>query len=102
MSEKTVKVNCYRSCPETGEEPRYDTFEVPLAGEMSVMDALAYIYENRDRTLGYFSCCNRGLCARCTVRIDGRPGLSCQVPVTGDITVEPVNKERVIRDLLVE
>ena len=55
------------------------------------MDVLDYIYQNLDSTLAYYdhAGCALGICARCTGRINGKAGLFCQVPVSGDVTLEP-------------
>lgn len=102
MSEPTiVKVECFRFDPESEPEPRWQTYEVPLVDRMSVHDCLIYIRENVDPGLAYFINCKRGACGRCTMRINGKPGLACAVEVTGDIQVAPVKNENVIRDLWV-
>jgi len=96
---KTVKVECFRFDPERDEAPRYQTYEVPVDGEMRVTDCLEYIRENIDPTLAFFINCKRGTCGRCTMRINGRPKLACLAIVEGDIRVEPVRTSDVIRDL---
>ncbi len=56
------------------------------------MDVLDYIYQNLDSTLAYYdhAGCALGICARCTGRVNGKAGLFCQVPVSGDVTLEPI------------
>jgi succinate dehydrogenase/fumarate reductase-like Fe-S protein len=41
-----------------------------------------------------------GICGRCTGKINGKPGLFCQTPVQGDVTLDPVREDRVLRDLV--
>ncbi|MHA1431943.1 MAG: 2Fe-2S iron-sulfur cluster-binding protein, partial [Candidatus Freyarchaeota archaeon] len=76
------------------ESPHYDTFEVPLNGPMSVQDCLLYIRENLDPSLAFFVNCRLGFCKRCLVRVNGE-----LTEVKDDITVEPLRKDKVIRDL---
>jgi hypothetical protein len=68
------------------------------------MNALDHIYQNQDSTLAYYdhAGCTLGICGRCVGKVNGKPGLICQTPVEGDITVEPLNQERVIKDLVMK
>ncbi len=99
---KVVKVKCFRFNPEEDEEPRYETYEVPLEGAMSVMNCLLYIREKLDPSLAFIVNCHLGFCKRCMVRVNGKPCLACTTEVNGDIVVEPIRKDRVIRDLWCE
>src|SRR5208283_2613381 len=82
----------------------YKTYRVPYEEGMSAMDALDYIYQNQDGTLAYYdhAGCSLGICGRCTAKVNGKAGLVCQTRVEGDITLEPLNQDRVIKDLVVE
>ena len=100
MEEKNViKVKCFRFNPELDEKPHYDTFNVPLNGTVSVQDCLVYIRENFDPSLAFFVNCRLGFCRRCLVRVNGKSCLACTTEVKGDIMVEPLLKEKLIRDL---
>ena len=103
MSGKKINVNVFRFDPSRDDEPVYRNYEVPLDDGMSAMDALDYIYQDIDGTLAYYdhAGCSLGICARCTAKINGKPGLLCQTPIRGDITLEPLNRDRVIKDLVV-
>jgi succinate dehydrogenase/fumarate reductase iron-sulfur protein len=102
--EKTIKVTVERFDPDVDQSPHYQTYEVPLVPRMTILDTLDYIYEKVDPSLAYHShtACHRRICARCNVRIDDRAGLSCHTEVTGDVTIRPLPKHKVIRDLVVE
>jgi len=99
VEEKKIKVECFRYCPETDDAPYYVTYEVPLAGRMSVLDCLNYIRENLDPGLTYFINCKKGFCARCALEVDGKKVLGCTCEVKGDIKVKPIKEEKVIKDL---
>lgn len=92
----------FRFDPHANKEPRYQTYEVPLVEGMSVLDVLDYIYENLDSSLAYYdhAACRYGVCGRCTLVVNGRACVACQTPVTGDITIEPVPKSKIVRDLV--
>jgi hypothetical protein len=40
------------------------------------------------------------ICARCTGIINGKPGLFCQTVLKGDVTLEPISKSKVLKDLI--
>ena len=43
-----------------------------------------------------------GSCKMCTCKINGKAGLTCQVPVSGDVTLDPISLSRVQKDLVCE
>ncbi|MBU1209316.1 MAG: succinate dehydrogenase [Proteobacteria bacterium] len=104
MPEKMISVKVFRYNPAVDPEPHYQTYEVPLEKGMSAMNALDYIYQNIDGTLAYYdhAACDLGICARCVGMIDGQAALFCQTVIQGDVTLEPISKSRVIKDLVVE
>src|SRR5262245_1497883 len=68
----------YRFDPETGENPRIDTYEVDMAtcGPM-VLDALIKIKNEIDPTLTFRRSCREGICGSCAMNIDGVNTLAC-------------------------
>lgn len=104
VEKKTIQARIRRFDPAVDSSPHYQTYEVPLFPRMTAMDVLDYIYENLDPSIAYYShtSCHRRICARCNVTIDGKAGLSCHTEVSGDITIDPLPRFRVIRDLVVE
>ena len=102
MSAKNISARVFRLDPSTDKKPRYQDYEVPFEEGMSAMDVLDYIYQNLDSTLAYYdhAGCALGICARCTGKINGKAGLFCQVPVTGDVTLDPISTDRVLKDLV--
>ena len=104
MKSKTVNIRVFRFDPEKDETSCYQDYTVPLLEGMSAMDALDYIYQKLDSTVAYYdhAGCSLGICARCNGRINGKPGLFCQTPITGDATLEPLSADRVIKDLVIQ
>jgi succinate dehydrogenase/fumarate reductase iron-sulfur protein len=99
--EKLIKVKCFRFDPQKDDAPYYDIFEVPLNGSMSVQNCLMYIRDNLDASLAFFINCRLGFCRRCLVKVNGKSCLACLTEVDDDILVEPIIKNKVIRDLWV-
>ena len=104
MENKKIKVMILRFDPTVDSSSHYQTYEVPLESRMTVMDVLDYVYENLDPSLAYHShtSCHRRICARCNVVVNKKAGLSCHTEVNGDITIDPLPRFKVIRDLVVE
>ena len=75
---KAKKFTVYRYDPDSGENPRYDTFEVDLehCGPM-VLDALIKMKSEQDPTLTFRRSCREGICGSCSMNMNGRNGLAC-------------------------
>lgn len=99
---KAIRVECFRFDPSADEAPRYQRYEIPFTSGMTAHDVLEYIYENIDSSLAFFSSCRRGACGRCMIRVDGKSTLACGIEVAGDIKIDPLHPDRVIRDLKVD
>ena len=97
----TANVLCFN--PVADKEPSFRTYRVPFTEGMSAMNILDYIYQHLDGTVAYYdhAACALGICAKCTGRINGKAGLFCQTPVEGDVTLEPLSRQRVLKDLVV-
>jgi len=102
MSENTVRIKVFRFNPHIDQSPRLQDYDVPLKEGMSAMDALDYIYQHLDGTLAYYdhAGCSLGICARCNGRINGKPGLFCQTNISADTILEPLSKDKVLKDLV--
>jgi succinate dehydrogenase/fumarate reductase-like Fe-S protein len=104
METKTITVKISRFNPEVDMEPRLLNYQVPLEEGLTVLGALDYVYENLDSTLAYYdhAACAQGICKTCLAKINGSVLRMCQTTVEGDITVEPVGKFKVVRDLVTQ
>jgi len=104
MPVRTVAVKVFRFDPSVDKEPYYKRYEVPYEKGMSAMSALDYIYLNLDSTLAYYdhAACDLGICGRCTGKINGKVALFCQTVIQEDITLEPLSKSKIIKDLVAQ
>ena len=99
------KFKVYRYDPDSGENPRYDTFELDLddCGPM-VLDALFKIKNEIDPTLAFRRSCREGVCGSCAMNIGGRNTLACTKAIEDvagkDITISPLPHMPVVRDLV--
>jgi succinate dehydrogenase/fumarate reductase-like Fe-S protein len=87
-----------------GEAAYYDDFEVPFEEGMSVLDALRWVRVNLDSTLAIrYSCINANACKTCMALVNGEVEYTCIAKLTpGMITVEPLPKRPLIRDLVTD
>ena len=98
------KFKIYRWNPESGENPRQDTFEVDLdnCGPM-VLDALIKIKNEIDPTVTFRRSCREGVCGSCAMNINGRNTLSCTKAISdysGSVSVYPLPHLKVVKDLV--
>ncbi|WP_419826388.1 succinate dehydrogenase iron-sulfur subunit [Sphingomonas sp.] len=103
-AKKPRKFKVYRWDPDTGENPRYDTYELDLeqTGPM-VLDALLRIKNEIDPTLTFRRSCREGICGSCSMNIDGTNTLACTKAiddVKGEVRITPLPHMDVIKDLV--
>ncbi|MEM7506871.1 MAG: succinate dehydrogenase iron-sulfur subunit [Pseudomonadota bacterium] len=99
---KTVKA--YRWDPDSGENPRVDTYHVDLdsCGPM-VLDLIIKIKNEIDPTLTFRRSCRDGICGSCSMNIDGTNTLACLKPIDeidGDVKIYPLPHMPVVKDLI--
>ncbi|MEO9900197.1 succinate dehydrogenase iron-sulfur subunit [Nisaea sp.] len=102
---KRVKAfKIYRYDPDTGQNPRVDTYEIDLdeCGPM-VLDALIKIKNEVDTTVTFRRSCREGICGSCAMNIDGTNTLACLKSiedVKGDVKIYPLPHMPVVKDLV--
>ena len=101
---RTRNFKIYRYDPDSGENPRYDQFEVDLdsCGPM-VLDALIKIKGEQDSSLTFRRSCREGICGSCSMNIDGTNTLACTKAiedVKGEVKITPLPHMEVIKDLV--
>jgi succinate dehydrogenase / fumarate reductase iron-sulfur subunit len=94
----------YRYDPDSGENPRLDTYEIDLdkCGPM-VLDALIYIKNELDPTVTFRRSCREGICGSCAMNIDGTNTLACTkaiADVKGAVKIYPLPHLPVVKDLV--
>jgi succinate dehydrogenase / fumarate reductase iron-sulfur subunit len=94
----------YRWDPESGENPRIDTYEIDLddCGPM-VLDAIIKIKNDIDSSLTFRRSCREGICGSCAMNINGKNTLACIKAIEdypGTIKIFPLPHLAVIKDLV--
>ncbi len=102
LDKKIFKI--YRWDPDSGENPRMDTFEIDLksCGPM-MLDALLHIKNDLDPTLTLRRSCREGICGSCAMNIDGKNTLACTKSISdveGDVSIYPLPHMAVVKDLV--
>jgi succinate dehydrogenase / fumarate reductase iron-sulfur subunit len=94
----------YRWDPDTGDNPRLDTYQVDLdTCAPMVLDALIKIKNEIDPTLTFRRSCREGVCGSCAMNIDGTNTLACTKPIAdvkGALKIYPLPHMPVIKDLV--
>ena len=94
----------YRYDPDSGENPRLDTYEVDMdsCGPM-VLDAIIKIKNEIDPGLTFRRSCREGICGSCAMNIDGTNTLACTYgldEIKGDVKIYPLPHMEVVKDLV--
>ena len=99
---RTFKI--YRFDPDSGENPRFDTYEVDMDGcGPMVLDALIKIKNEIDPTLSFRRSCREGICGSCAMNIDGKNGSPASArcaDVKNEVTIYPLPHMPVVKDLV--
>jgi succinate dehydrogenase / fumarate reductase iron-sulfur subunit len=97
----------YRFDPDSGKNPRVDTYEIDMAacGPM-VLDALLKIKNEIDATLSLRRSCREGICGSCAMNINGVNTLACTQSCAdlggGDVRIYPLPHMPVVKDLVTD
>ncbi len=103
MKDSTAIVRIFRFDPSMDKKPRYETYKVPYKfwNNRKIIDTLQYIYENLAPGLAFRGPCSQGLCGSCVIRVNDKPVLACETIAKKSMLIEPLDKEKVVKDLVV-
>jgi succinate dehydrogenase / fumarate reductase iron-sulfur subunit len=98
------ELRIYRYDPDTGDNPRIDTYfvDTKACGPM-ILDALLWIKNTVDPTLTLRRSCREGICGSCAMNIDGANTLACTKgmdEVAHPIKIYPLPHMPVVKDLV--
>jgi len=113
---RIVKLKVLRQdSPNDAASRRWEEFSIPWHPQMNIISALMQIQRNPQTTEGkktppvvWDSCCLEEVCGACTMVINGRVRQACSAlvdqiaPEGGEITVAPMTKFPLVRDLIVD
>ena len=105
---KVRKFQIYRFDPDTDQEAHFDTYQVPIRQNMSVIEGLFEILDTLDGSLAFRYACRGAVCGSCGMQINGESRLACQTLIESVkpdvIKVEPLKLPHltVLKDLVVD
>ncbi len=103
-TKRVATFRIYRWDPDTGANPRLDTFEIDRDQcAPMVLDALIKIKSEIDSTVTFRRSCREGICGSCAMNIDGTNTLACLKPideVDGTVDIYPLPHMPVVKDLV--
>jgi len=104
MSDAAIKKATLRIQRGGPNQASYQVYDVPYEDGMSVLDALRWIRANLDSSLAIrYSCINANACKTCMALVNGEVEYTCVARLhPGVMTVEPLPKRLVIRDLVTD
>lgn len=104
-----LNLNIYRHDPETSRS-WYQKYQIKAGPIMRFVDILRSINDEQDPTLTWNSSCEHGQCGTCSMKINNKPMLACELLVenavaffnTTTFTIEPLEVAPVLRDLAID
>ncbi len=105
----TLTLNIQRYDPETSRRWR-QTYKLESGPILRFVDLFRRINVEQDATLAWASSCEHAQCGSCSVNVNGRPMLACELLVenavnlfgTTEFNIAPLRVAPVIRDLVVD
>ncbi len=104
-----LTLHIYRHDPDGGRS-WYQTYRVTAGPIMRFVDLLRSINDEQDPTLAWNSSCEHGQCGTCSMKINHKPMLACELLVENAVnyfnttvfTIEPLEVAPVVRDLVID
>ncbi len=101
--EGVIEITIRRGKDQANASTRGPTYSIPGSRRLTVLEALAWIYREKDASLAFRRYrCGRRLCRSCEVMLDGKRVRGCATLLDpgGSYLLEPAYPERKIRDLV--
>lgn len=99
---KGIKISVERYDPDSDRTPCLQDFVVPADEGSTVLDALLFVYDEMDSTLGFQFGCRFKNCGLCAMEINGRPRLACTTKLKPEMSIRPLSRLPRIRDLIID
>jgi succinate dehydrogenase / fumarate reductase iron-sulfur subunit len=97
-----VKIFIERFDPDNDLSPYLQEFIVPKEDRGTVLEALLFVYEQIDSTLGFQFGCRFKNCGLCAIEINGIPHLACTTRLKANMYLRPLRHLPRIRDLIID
>lgn len=106
MTIATVKIRRFN--PDIDKKPYWQTYQVALTQEKTVLAALEEIKAEQDGTLTFRRSCRHAICGSCAMMVNRKNTLVCTKPLAevlnkqNEVQIEPLPYLPVIKDLVVD
>lgn len=104
----TANVKIKRFNPDLDKKPYWQTFQVEMTPETTVLSALEDIKANQDGSLTFRRSCRHAICGSCAMMINRKNTLVCTKPLAevldkkNEVMIEPLPYLPIIKDLVVD
>jgi fumarate reductase iron-sulfur subunit len=90
-----------------GQDGAFQSYQVPLYEDQTVLDVVTWVQRHIDPTLSYRFACRVGMCGSCAMTVNGRPRWTCRTHISavadnGSVEIAPLENLPVIKDLAVD
>ncbi|MEM7260214.1 MAG: 2Fe-2S iron-sulfur cluster-binding protein [Pseudomonadota bacterium] len=97
----TLQVRVWRGTAAGGD---YQSYQVPVQSNQTVLDVVTWIQQKIDNTLSYRFACRVGMCGSCAMTVNGEPRWTCRTHVNrvardSSLEISPLRNLPVIKDL---
>jgi succinate dehydrogenase / fumarate reductase iron-sulfur subunit len=103
---KTFSFEVFRYDAARNEPPRFETYELEVSSQTSVLEGLLRIQDEQDPSLAFRYSCRGAVCGSCGMSINGRLNLACRVQLHllagRRVVLEPLPGLEIIKDLVVD
>jgi succinate dehydrogenase / fumarate reductase iron-sulfur subunit len=105
-TETTFRFEVFRCAAARSEPPRFQTYELDVGRQTSVLEGLLRIQDEQDPSLAFRSSCRGAVCGSCGMSINGRLNLACRVQLHQlagrRVVLEPLPGLEIVKDLVVD
>jgi succinate dehydrogenase / fumarate reductase iron-sulfur subunit len=106
MAKIDLNVRIRRYSPQTDSRPRWQSFQVSVEDDLTILDVLNEIHWQQDGTLAYRRSCRSAICGSCAMKVNGINVLACETPIhrfhSSKLQIEPLPGFAIIKDLVVD
>lgn len=106
MTKEKLTVKILRYNPEKDKKPYWQSFELQVEHDVTILDVLNEIHWNIDGTLAYRRSCRSAICGSCAMKVNGRNVLACETGLHqfkgNKLKIEPLPGFQIIKDLVVD
>jgi len=95
----TIRIK--RSDPEKKGGPEWVSYQVKFVKTMTVMEALEYLWDQGEY-ISFRANCREFTCGSCAMLINGKPRLACDTILENNMSLEPLSRFPVMKDLVVD